>query len=154
MHAALTVFEKDIAKVKARQKVMVSFIDEPGVEYECEIFLVTKNVDDNRSALVHCHFGKQPERLLPGMFLNARIKISDAEVLAVPEEAVVRYGNTQYILLTEEKNSFRLMPVETGMKDAGMVEVFSKEKDLVGLNIIIKNPYPVLSALKNTPEEE
>jgi len=154
MHAALTVFEKDISKVRARQKVWVSFIDEPSVEYECEVLLITKNVDDNRSALVHCHFEKQPDRLLPGMFLTARIEISNTEVTAVPEEAVLRYGNSQYILMAEGKNSFRLFPVETGMTDAGFVEVFSKETDLAGKSIVVKNPYPVLSLLKNTAEEE
>lgn len=154
MHAALTVFEKDIAKVKAKQKVLVSFVDEPNVEYECEVFLVTKNVDDNRSALIHCHFEKQPERLLPGMFLNARIKVSNAEVLAVPEEAVVRFGKNQYVLTSDGNNKFSLLKVETGVKDGSMIEVFSKETELLGKNIIIKNPYPVLSALKNTAEEE
>jgi membrane fusion protein, heavy metal efflux system len=154
MHAALTVFEKDIAKIKSKQKVFVSFVDEPEVEYECEVLLITKNVDDNRSALVHCHFEKQPERLLPGMFLNARIKVSNVESLAVPDEAVVRYGNSQYIMAAEGKNSFRLVLVETGVKDAGMVEVMSKDAQLAGMTIIIKNPYPVLSALKNTAEEE
>lgn len=154
MHAALTVFEKDIAKVKAKQKVLVSFVDEPNVEYECEVFLVTKNVDDNRSALIHCHFEKQPERLLPGMFLNARIKVSNAEVLAVPEEAVVRFGNNQYVLTSDGNNKFSLVKVETGVKDGSMIEVFSKETELLGKSIIIKNPYPVLSALKNTAGEE
>ena len=152
MHATLTVFEKDIAKVKPKQKVLVSFVDEPNVEYECEVFLVTKNVDDNRSALVHCHFEKQPQRLLPGMFLNAKIKVSNAEVLAVPEEAVVRLGNNQYLVAADDKNKFSLLPVETGVKDAGMIEVFSKELELAGKNIIVKNPYPVLSAMKNTAE--
>ncbi|HEX6845445.1 MAG TPA: efflux RND transporter periplasmic adaptor subunit [Chitinophagaceae bacterium] len=152
MHATLTVFEKDIAKVKPKQKVLVSFVDEPNVEYECEVFLVTKNVDDNRSALVHCHFEKQPQRLLPGMFLNAKIKVSNAEVLAVPEKAVVRLGNNQYLVAADDKNKFSLLAVETGVKDAGMIEVFSKELELAGKNIIVKNPYPVLSAMKNTAE--
>lgn len=154
MHATLTVFEKDIAKVKSKQKVFVSFVDEPLVEYECEVFLITKNVDENRSALVHSHFEKQPGRLLPGMFLNARIKVSDTEVLAVTEEAVVRIGNNQYVLAVEDKNKFRLLAIETGVKDDGMIEIFSKETELLGKNIIIKNPYPVLSALKNTAAEE
>jgi cobalt-zinc-cadmium efflux system membrane fusion protein len=154
MHAALTVFEKDIAKVKPKQTVFVSFVDEPDVEYECEVLLVTKNVDDNRSALVHCHFEKQPSRLLPGMFLNAKIKVSNIETLAIPEEAVVRHGSGQYVLATEGKNGFRLLQVETGVKDAGMIEVFSKQAELAGKEIIFKNPYPVLSAMKNTAEEE
>lgn len=154
MHAALTVFEKDIAKVKPRQRVFVSFVDEPETEYECEVLLVTKNVDDNRSALVHCHFEKQPSRLLPGMFLNARIKVSNAEVLAVPEEAVVRFGNEQYVIGAEGNNSFRLLAVETGIKDGGMIEINGKGANLENTSIIFKNPYPVLAAMKNTADEE
>jgi cobalt-zinc-cadmium efflux system membrane fusion protein len=154
MHAALTVFEKDIAKVKPKQQVLVTFVDEPGTDYACEVLLVTKNVDENRSALVHCHFEKQPERLLPGMFLNARIKVSNAEALAVPEEAVVRFGNTQYVLELTGKNTFSLVQVETGISENGMVEINSKMVDLSGKTIITKNPYPVLSAMKNTAEEE
>lgn len=154
MHAALTVFEKDIAKVKPKQQVLVTFVDEPGTDYACEVLLVTKNVDENRSALVHCHFEKQPERLLPGMFLNARIKVSNAEALAVPEEAVVRFGNTQYVLELTGKNTFSLVQVETGISENGKVEISSKAVDLLGKTIITKNPYPVLSAMKNTAEEE
>jgi len=153
MHAALTVFEKDIAKVKPKQHVLVSFVDEPETEYECEVLLVTKNVDDNRSALVHCHFEKQPSRLLPGMFLNARIKVSGVQVLAVPEEAVVRFGNDQFVLGAEGKNTFRLIPVETGIKDGGMIEVSGKATNLENASIIFKNPYPILAAMKNTSEE-
>jgi membrane fusion protein, heavy metal efflux system len=154
MHAALTVFEKDIGKVHPGQKVMVSFVDEPGVDYACEVLLVTRNVDENRSALVHCHFEKQPQKLLPGMFLQARIRISNTQVTAVPEEAVVRYGNTQYLLEMLGKNSFALLPVETGIKDGGMLEVTAKGQELAGKTVIVKNPYPVLSAMKNTAEEE
>ena len=56
IHAALTVFEKDVSKVKQKQKVMLTFVDDPATQYECEVILVTKNVDNYRSALVHWHF--------------------------------------------------------------------------------------------------
>lgn len=152
IHAALTVFEKDLAKIQPRQKVMVTFVDDPATEYECEVLLVTKNVDDNRSALVHCHFEKQPKQLLPGMFLNARIRISEAMVTAVPEEAVVRYGNGQFVLEETGKGMFQLQAVEVGIKDHGWVEIAGKN-ELEGKKIIVKNPYPVMAKLKNTQEE-
>ncbi|MGN6436028.1 MAG: efflux RND transporter periplasmic adaptor subunit [Agriterribacter sp.] len=154
IHAALTVFEKDLGKVKPKQKVMVTFVDDPASEYECEVLLVTKNVDDNRSALVHCHFEKQPKQLLPGMFLNARIKINNTEVLAVPEEAVVRYGRDTFIFENTEGNTFRLVPVETGVTDKGMVELTSTSEDLANKKIIVNNAYPVLAKMKNTADEE
>ncbi|HRN57835.1 MAG TPA: efflux RND transporter periplasmic adaptor subunit [Agriterribacter sp.] len=154
IHAALTVFEKDLGKVKPKQKVMVTFVDDPATEYECEVLLVTKNVDDNRSALVHCHFEQQPKQLLPGMFLNARIKVSNAEVTAVPEAAVVRYGSDEFVLEDRGNNSFHLLPVQTGVKEGGMTAVTGKTGDLNGKTVIIKNAYAVLSQMKNAGEEE
>ncbi|HRO47176.1 efflux RND transporter periplasmic adaptor subunit [Agriterribacter sp.] len=154
IHAVLTVFEKDLAKVKPKQKVMVTFVDDPSTEYECEVLLVTKNVDDNRSALVHCHFEEEPQQLLPGMFLNARIKVSNAEVTAVPEAAVVRYGSDEFVLEDKGGNSFYLLPVQTGMKEGGMVEVAGKTGDLNGKTVIIKNAYAALSQMKNAGEED
>lgn len=154
IHAALTVFEKDLGKVQPKQKVMVTFVDDPSTEYECEVLLVTKNVDDNRSALVHCHFEKRPKQLLPGMFLNARIKVNNAEVTAVPEAAVVRYGNDEFLLESKEGNSFSLLPVQTGMKENGMVEVTGQTGDLNGKTVIVKNAYAVLSQIKNPGEED
>ena len=154
IHAALTVFEKDLARVQPKQKVMVTFVDDPATEYECEVLLVTKNVDDNRSALVHCHFEKRPKQLLPGMFLNARIRVNNAEVTAVPEAAVVRYGNDEFVLESKGGNSFSLLPVKTGMKENGMVEVTAQAGDLNGKTIIVKNAYAVFSQIKNPGEED
>jgi cobalt-zinc-cadmium efflux system membrane fusion protein len=109
-------------------------------------------VDDNRSALVHCHFEKQPRQLLPGMFLNARIRISEAQVTAVPEEAVIRYGNGQFVLEEAGKGMFQLQAVETGIRDHGWIEIMG-QNELEGKRIIVKNPYPVMAKLKNTSEE-
>lgn len=153
MHAALTVFEKDISKVRIGQPVVISFVDMPDTHYEASIILVTKNVDNDRRALVHCHFKQQPAQLLPGMFLNGMIQVSDASVLAVPREAVVRYGSGEYILLVEGKNKYRLMQVETGARNDECVELAPGAADLEGRGIVVKNPFPVLSALKNMADE-
>ncbi len=153
MHAALTVFEKDIPKIKPKQQVLVSFVDEPKVEYPCEVLLVTKNVSEDRTALVHCHFVNQPKKLLPGMFLNAKINVEGAMVTAVPEEAVVRYGSSEYVVEAKGNNNFGLIAVTTGVKSEGWVEITDAGKEFLTKNLVLKNPYPVLSALKNTTEE-
>lgn len=153
IHAVLTVFEKDLGKVKPKQKVRITFVDDPATEYEAEVLLVTKNVDDNRSALVHCHFENQPKQLLPGMFLNARIRVSDAEVTAVPEAAVVRYGNDEYLLESAGNNRYHLLAVESGVRENGMVAVTGKTGELMGKTVIVKNAYSVLSQIRNEEED-
>lgn len=153
LHAALTVFEKDLALVRPKQTVMVTFVDEPDREYECEVLLVTRNVDGDRSALVHCHFEKQPDRLLPGMFINARIIVDQASTLAVPSEAIVRFENQHYVLKQEAGNNFSLLQVEPGVEDNGFTAVRPTGDVAAGLRIITKNPYPVLAMMMGGEEE-
>jgi membrane fusion protein, heavy metal efflux system len=154
IHAALTIFEKDITKVKIGQRVQVSFVDDPNSVYDCEVILVTKNVDESRSALVHCHFEKQPANLLPGMFLNAAISISNANVLTLPEDAVVRFENKQYVYEITNKNEFRMLEVQTGVVENGRIEVSSTIEGFAGKQLVTKNAYAILSKMKNTAEEE
>lgn len=153
IHAVLTVFEKDLGKIKPKQKVMVTFVDDPATEYECEVLLITKNVDDNRSALVHCHFESQPKQLLPGMFLNARIEVGSANVDVVPESAIVRYGNGEFVIEETEPNRFHLLPVRSGIRQNGFVELKNDEAALFGKKIVTKNAYTLLSEMKNVEED-
>ena len=154
IHAALTVFEKDMPKIKVDQLVKVSFVDEPGKEYDCEVILVTRNVDANRSGIIHCHFKTRPKNLLPGMFLNATIHIDNVPSLTVPEEAVVRYGNQQYIVQVTGKNNFQLVTVETGIRENERVAVSATSTDLSRMQVVTKNAYAVLGKMKNASEEE
>lgn len=152
IHAVLTVFEKDLGKVKPGQRVMVTFVDDPDKEYECEVILVTKNVDSDRSALIHCHFEKQPKQLLPGMFLNARVMINNVNVRAVPESAIVQYGNDKMVLVSDGNNTFHLKTVQTGVTSNGLTEIVDTADTLEGTTIIFKNAYPVLAMIKNVAE--
>jgi cobalt-zinc-cadmium efflux system membrane fusion protein len=150
MHAALVVFEKDIAKVKKGQKVLVSLVDEPEKQYLCEVILVTQNVSENRTGIVHCHFEEMPKSLLPGMFLNATITLSASKGVTVPEDAVVRHSNREYILQEQGKLQFRLLPVRTGLRQNGNVQLIDSAEVLTQKRIIVKNAYAVLSKMKNT----
>lgn len=152
IHAALTVFEKDMAKIQVDKLVKVSFVDEPDKEYDCEVILVTRNVDANRSGIIHCHFKTRPKNLLPGMFLNASIHLGNVPSQTVPEEAVVRYGNQQYIVQATGKNAFQLVSVETGIRENDRVAVSATNSELKGMQVVTKNAYAVLGKMKNTEE--
>jgi membrane fusion protein, heavy metal efflux system len=152
MHAMLTVFEKDITSVKIGQRVQVSFVDEPGRMFECEVILVSKNVNDDRGALVHCHFEQQPENLLPGMFLNAAIHVNNQPAMMLPEEAVVRYGNKHYVFEANGEGRFTMLEVQTGFKENGRVVISSEDNDFAARTLVIRNAYTLLSKMKNTSE--
>jgi membrane fusion protein, heavy metal efflux system len=152
-HAALTVFEKDINKLNAGQKVSISFVDEPEKKYNAEIILVTKNVDESRSGLVHCHFINMPTNLKPGMFITAQVELNNTTANVLPEEAIVRFENKEYVFVENNNNQFIATPVTTGTRSNGWVQV-KTDATLLDKKVVIKNAFTILSMLKNTAEEE
>jgi cobalt-zinc-cadmium efflux system membrane fusion protein len=154
MHAALTVFEKDMAKLRIGQRVSMQFVDEPEIEYPGEILIFTRNVDENRSGTVHCHFEKMPDHLMPGMFLNATVFLDKRKALTVPEEAVVRFGNHQYIFRQLKPLTFEMVEVTTEPAGKGLLAISSTALNLEKEQLVIANAYSVLGKLKNSAEEE
>ncbi len=153
VHAALTVFEKDLNKIKEGQKMSVSFVDEPEKFYPAEVILVTRNVDENRSGIVHCHFEKTPGNLRPGMFISAVINLSVNNVWALPEAAVVRYDQKEFLFMQKGKNLFEAIPVKTGRRNKGWVEIVLPADSLLNKPLVIKNAFAVLSKMKNVSDE-
>jgi len=154
IHAALTVFEKDINRLRIGQRVLVRFVDEPQTAYGAEVLLITRNVDENRSGIVHCHFERMPPDLKPGMFLTATVLLAETEVQALPEEAVVRYGSQEYVFVEQKRGHFLPVPVESGKRRGNLVEVRSPDARLFRKKVVTQQAWAVLSAWKNSGEEE
>jgi membrane fusion protein, heavy metal efflux system len=155
IHAALTVFEKDIMLIKKGMKAKVSLADKPGKKYEVDVILVTRNVDENRGGLVHCHFENANHELLPGMFLNGNFELDSKKVFSVPESAVVRYEGKQYVFLAKDSSNFEMTEVETGIIQNARVEL--KDNGIINWKeqkLALKNAYSLLGKLKNKTEEE
>ena len=154
IHAALSIFEKDLSKVSIGQKVSISFVDEPEKIYDGEVILVNRNVDEDRMAVAHCHFKSKPAQLLPGMFLNARIHVKETDVPALPESAVVRFEQREYVFVESAAGVFDMIVIRTGDREDGMVEILEGAERLEGRKLVIQNAYSLLGALKNKAEEE
>jgi cobalt-zinc-cadmium efflux system membrane fusion protein len=155
IHAALTVFEKDIMQIKKGMRASVTLADKPGKKYEVDVILVTRNVDENRGGLVHCHFENANHELLPGMFLNGSFELDNKKAIAVPESAVVRYQSKPYIFIAKDSSRFEMMEVEIGIVDRQMVELKTKENiDWKQQKVVLKNAYSLLGKLKNKMEDD
>lgn len=77
-----------------------------------------------RAATVRALLPNPDRRLLPGMLLTVGIVSSAREALAVPELAVVGEGERSYVFTVENQVARRL-PVETGMRARGRIEILS-----------------------------
>jgi len=155
IHAALTVFEKDIMQIKKGMRASVTLADKPGKKYEVDVILVTRNVDENRGGLVHCHFENANHELLPGMFLNGSFELDNKKAIAVPESAVVRYQSKPYIFIAKDSTRFEMVEVEIGISDRQMIELKAKENtDWRQQKVVLKNAYSLLGKLKNKMEDD
>ncbi len=155
IHATLTVFEKDIASISIGQKVRIQKADNPNIFYEATVFLISHNVDEHRSARIHCHFLEKHEELLPGMFLSADIEIPKNNCVTVSEKAVVRKGNTEGVFIENDANTFAFVAVKTGIRHAGEVEITAtiSDKDIRDKHIVMQGAYSLLGIMTNSGGE-
>jgi cobalt-zinc-cadmium efflux system membrane fusion protein len=153
IHLALTVFEKDVPKLAIGQKVLAYTNDNPSKKYPAEILLISKSLDENRTAEVHCHFEKFDHgSLVPGMFMNAEVDVKTEKALVVPEGAVVRWQNQNYVFVETGSGTFNMVPVELGIAQNGQQQIIPKD-DLGEKKIVLQNAYALLMKLKNSAEE-
>lgn len=154
LHLALTIFEKDLPSIHPGQVVKAYLTSDSAKTYNAKVLLVSRTLDNNRSALVHCHFTGTPPGLLPGMFMNADIQLTSNNNVAVPEAAIVHSGNQDYIFIERKPRQFEFTPVNTSITENGFVAIQGGPSDLLNNVIIKKNAYAALMKLKNTGEEE
>ena len=153
IHVALTLFEKDIPNVKKGDVVKVSLIQEPGKQYEAEVILVNRNIDDDRTAMAHCHFLNHPANILPGMFVEAVILVKNKQAFVIPEEAIVETSNKKYIYITVGENKFKMIEVSTGQISQGFVEILSDPTSFKKDSIVVGNAYKLYS-INNMDSDE
>jgi cobalt-zinc-cadmium efflux system membrane fusion protein len=125
----------------------------PQDEYEAEVILVGRSLDADRSAIVHCHFTKAPNDLVPGMAMSASLESRTDTVWCVPEEAVVRSGNGQAVFIANVDGSYTMVPLTTGANEYGYIELVEPSTELRERPLVLKGAYSLLSSLKNSGEE-
>ncbi len=154
LHLAIKVFEKDLDKVQQGQKILASLVNNPEKKYDAEIILISRNVESDRSALIHCHFLHSTEHLLPGMFANAIIETKINDAILVPEEAVVRNGNDQFVFIEKKKGLFEQVTVKAGTALNGKIDIQAENIDLLQQTLVTRNAYTVMMKMHNRAEEE
>ncbi|HSD09179.1 efflux RND transporter periplasmic adaptor subunit [Flavobacterium sp.] len=161
LHAELTVFEKDVPKLKIGQKVRFILANETQ-ERMATVYLVGKEISAERTVKIHCHLDKEDTSLLPGMYLKALVESGSSEVAAVPSKAIVEFEGSKYIFIANNKtpkekgaSQYQLTPVKTGVSELDYTElIFDKTTDYKNWKVVTNGAYDLLSKMKNSEEEE
>ena len=152
IHVALTIFEKDLNNIHKGDEVKIHFLNDPSKNYVAEVILVNKGLDENRTALAHCHFKSKPKDLLPGMFVEGKVDVSNKKVIALPDEAIVRSGENQYVFIRKGVNKFEMKSVVVGISRDGNTEIVSGLENVPDSSIVLNNAFKLLGILKNSAE--
>lgn len=153
LHAELTIFEKDIPKVKLHQKVRFRLANE-STERTATVYLIGHQIKPDRTVNIHCHIDKEDNSLLPGMYLTAVVETGDVRVDSLPGDAIVDYQGKKFIFVPSDGNRFRIVEVTAGASENGFTEVnlpadFDKSSE-----VVVSGGYAILSQMKNTADEE
>lgn len=173
----LNVFEKDLPYVSAGQKVTLEVNVNPYEVYEGVVTYVNKVFDDaKRTVTVRVAINNKREKLLPNMFVSAKIYIKQESVLAVPISAIETEGESKYIFVktdelkeiehhdehegehkeSEEKEPeqhekgivFKKVIVNIGISDDKYIQVFPIEELKEGEMIVTKGTFYLKSEIK------
>ncbi len=155
IHLGLTVFEKDLDKLFIGQKVFASTNNNPGKKYPCEIILIGKDLSDERSVEVHCHFEKYDKSLIPGMFMNAEVEVEPHNAFVIANDGLVRFEGKEYVFTQLENKKYEMQEVETKNTENGFTQIsFADSTDIRSKIFVTKGAYTLLMKMKNTEEGE
>lgn len=104
VHLELSVFEKDIMKVKKGQEITFTIPESSKETYNAEVHLVGTAIDENRTIKVHGHLEDEgKENFLTGMFVDAQIITQAIQEKALPSTAIVVIDEVPNVLVLEKK---------------------------------------------------
>ena len=150
MHIELSVFEKDAIHVEEGQLVSFTMPDMPGQEFQAKVHMVGKAISEQRFIPVHAHLIDESleSKLVPGMFLEAKIKLAPQEGWSLPASSVVNSDGVDYVLVQQGSNNivFNLDKVEVklGRQNDQLVEIYPNQKLDENSKILVKGGFTLL----------
>jgi cobalt-zinc-cadmium efflux system membrane fusion protein len=150
LHLRLTVLENDAANLKIGSAVSFFSNNNPSQKFLAHVAVITPNIGEESTTEVHCHLVNEKINLYPGTFVNAEVELNNAKVNAIPEDAVVKWQNKDFVFVKVGEAQFKMISVITGVSSNGLIEV---KTDLSNQQVVVKNAYTLLMKLKNNGEE-
>ena len=150
IHLELSVFEKDILKIKKGQKIDFKIPEASNDLFQAEVHLVGTTVDErNRIIKVHAHIlDEEQANFIVGMFVEATIISESQNATALPKEALIESEGAMYALVLDSQNNgnynFNKIEVNIGLENETYAEILNPE-DLANKTILTQGGFMVLS---------
>tara|TARA_R110002167_G_scaffold108803_27_gene277785 strand:- start:658 stop:1797 length:1140 start_codon:yes stop_codon:yes gene_type:complete len=149
VHIELSVFEKDIMKLKKEQAVLFKIPEASTATFEGEVHLIGTSIDETRTIKVHAHpKDRDSHNFLVGMYVEARIVTDIVTAMGVPTDALVNIDNAHFLLVLKSENGdgyvFEQVEVQIGDSFEGFTIVKNPETLESATQILTKGAYELL----------
>ena len=122
----IEVFEQDLSRVRVGQPVKIHVEAYPEREFNGKVASIYPIVSpDTRSVKVRVELANPGGQLKPDMYASAQLAVAGAkaEVITVPDSAVIDSGVRQIVLVSHGAGLFEPREVKLGMRSDGYAEV-------------------------------
>ena len=158
----LNVFEKDIAKVKVGDQVLVSLTNQPGVNVSGRVYGMNQYLNKGtKSVAVHVKLdAKRGAKLFEGMYVSGQIATGVQLCMTLPDKAIVSVDGKQYVFALNQQHSkggtysFSRHEVTTGVSNNGYTEVALCKHLKKGQKIVTDNAFYLASLTGDHGEED
>lgn len=158
----LYVFEKDIAKVKVGDQVLVSLTNQPGVNVSGRVYGMNQYLNKGtKSVAVHVKLdAKRGAKLFEGMYVSGQIATGRQLCMTLPDKAIVSADGKQYVFALNQQHSkggtysFSRHEVTTGVSNNGYTEVALCKHLKKGQKIVTDNAFYLASLTGDHGEED
>lgn len=158
----LNVFEKDIAKVKVGDQVLVSLTNQPGVNVSGRVYGMNQYLNKGtKSIAVHVKLdAKRGAKLFEGMYVSGQIATGKQLCMTLPDKAIVSADGKQYVFALNQQHSkggtysFSRHEVTTGVSNNGYTEVALCKHLKKGQKIVTDNAFYLASLTGDHGEED
>ena len=79
-------------------------------------------------------------------------QVNETDALVVPEDAVVRYGDKEYVFVVKADKTYEMTEVTTRSADEGYVAISLTNEENADKQVVTANAYTLLMMLKNKSE--
>jgi Cu(I)/Ag(I) efflux system membrane fusion protein len=118
------VYEHESARVRVGQTARVALSGLPGVVTKGRVQFIYPAVSvETRTLRIRIEVRNAGGQLRPGMYGTVELDLAGAQGLAVPAEAVVDTGETQYLFVAKEGGRFEPRRVKVGARGDGTAEI-------------------------------
>lgn len=155
-HAEVIVFEKDLKHLKVGQTVQLALTDNNEM-VTGKVFLIGKEVAQDRTVLVHCHLDKENSTIAPGSYFKAIIRTGTSEEYCLPNDAIVELNNKKVVFIPIKKGKvITFNPEEVHVlstENEWTAFEFKSKKIKLNQRVVTKGAYDILSTFLMKAEE-